>query len=171
MPQRGGVLVPDPRGSTRAALIGSSSLLLQSKPGNSRCIILSQSLSRGRLSTWRIPAPRGALRSAWRNSSKVTMPGVPFGQCVTTLRLHVTVRFDRDRERARHEGAKHMTLIGLIIFLLIGAVAGWLAGVIMKGGGFGPLSAMSWSASSARSSAAGCSAYWGSALADWSARS
>ena len=30
-----------------------------------------------------------------------------------------------------------MTLVGLIIFLLIGAVAGWLAGVIMKGGGFG----------------------------------
>ena len=25
----------------------------------------------------------------------------------------------------------------LIIFLLIGALAGWLAGVIMKGGGFG----------------------------------
>ena len=30
-----------------------------------------------------------------------------------------------------------MTLVGLIIFLLIGAVAGWLAGVIRKGGGFG----------------------------------
>ena len=30
-----------------------------------------------------------------------------------------------------------MTLTGIIIFLLIGAVAGWLAGVIMKGGGFG----------------------------------
>ena len=30
-----------------------------------------------------------------------------------------------------------MTLVGLVIFLLIGAVAGWLAGVIMKGGGFG----------------------------------
>ena len=30
-----------------------------------------------------------------------------------------------------------MTLTGLIIFLLIGAVAGWLAGLIMKGGGFG----------------------------------
>jgi uncharacterized membrane protein YeaQ/YmgE (transglycosylase-associated protein family) len=28
---------------------------------------------------------------------------------------------------------------GLIIFLLIGAVAGWLAGVLMKGGGFGLL--------------------------------
>jgi uncharacterized membrane protein YeaQ/YmgE (transglycosylase-associated protein family) len=32
-----------------------------------------------------------------------------------------------------------MTLTGLIIFLLIGAVAGWLAGRIMKGGGFGLL--------------------------------
>ena len=30
-----------------------------------------------------------------------------------------------------------MTLMGSIIFLLIGAVAGWLAGLIMKGGGFG----------------------------------
>jgi len=30
-----------------------------------------------------------------------------------------------------------MTLTGLIIFLVIGAVAGWLAGQIMKGGGFG----------------------------------
>ncbi|HEX4948768.1 MAG TPA: GlsB/YeaQ/YmgE family stress response membrane protein [Blastocatellia bacterium] len=30
-----------------------------------------------------------------------------------------------------------MTVEGLIIFLLIGAVAGWLAGVILKGGGFG----------------------------------
>ena len=76
------------------------------------------------------------MRSAWRNSPKLTMPGV-FSRCVTTLRLHVTVRFHQGRERVRHEGAKHMTLIGLIIFLLIGAVAGWLAGVIMKGGGFG----------------------------------
>ena len=30
-----------------------------------------------------------------------------------------------------------MDLTGLIIFLAIGAIAGWLAGVIMKGGGFG----------------------------------
>ena len=28
-------------------------------------------------------------------------------------------------------------LVDIIIFLVIGAVAGWLAGVIMKGGGFG----------------------------------
>jgi len=32
-----------------------------------------------------------------------------------------------------------MDPIGLLIFLLIGAVAGWLAGMIMKGGGFGIL--------------------------------
>jgi uncharacterized membrane protein YeaQ/YmgE (transglycosylase-associated protein family) len=32
-----------------------------------------------------------------------------------------------------------MTLTGLIIFLAIGAIAGWLAGLIMKGGGFGLL--------------------------------
>jgi uncharacterized membrane protein YeaQ/YmgE (transglycosylase-associated protein family) len=30
-----------------------------------------------------------------------------------------------------------MDITDLIIFLVIGAVAGWLAGVIMKGGGFG----------------------------------
>ncbi|MEP1740521.1 MAG: GlsB/YeaQ/YmgE family stress response membrane protein [Kangiellaceae bacterium] len=30
-----------------------------------------------------------------------------------------------------------MDVQGLIIFLAIGAVAGWLAGTIMKGGGFG----------------------------------
>ncbi len=30
-----------------------------------------------------------------------------------------------------------MDVTGLIIFLVIGAVAGWLAGTLMKGGGFG----------------------------------
>ena len=30
-----------------------------------------------------------------------------------------------------------MPIAALIIFLLIGAVAGWLAGLIVKGGGFG----------------------------------
>lgn len=30
-----------------------------------------------------------------------------------------------------------MSLMALIIFLVIGAIAGWLAGLIMKGGGFG----------------------------------
>ena len=30
-----------------------------------------------------------------------------------------------------------MSLMGLIIWLVIGAIAGWLAGNIMKGGGFG----------------------------------
>ena len=32
-----------------------------------------------------------------------------------------------------------MDATSLIIFLLIGAVAGWLAGLIMRGGGFGLL--------------------------------
>lgn len=32
-----------------------------------------------------------------------------------------------------------MDLTSLIVFLIIGAVAGWLAGVVMKGGGFGLL--------------------------------
>ena len=30
-----------------------------------------------------------------------------------------------------------MDIMGLLIFLAIGAVAGWLAGKILKGGGFG----------------------------------
>jgi uncharacterized membrane protein YeaQ/YmgE (transglycosylase-associated protein family) len=42
-----------------------------------------------------------------------------------------------------------MTLTGLIIFLAIGAVAGWLAGVIMKGA-VSASSAISSSASSVR---------------------
>lgn len=35
-----------------------------------------------------------------------------------------------------------MDLTGLIIFLAIGAAAGWLAGTLMKGGGFGLLGNM-----------------------------
>ena len=31
-----------------------------------------------------------------------------------------------------------MTLTGLVLFLLIGALAGYIAGLIMKGSGFGP---------------------------------
>ena len=30
-----------------------------------------------------------------------------------------------------------MTLVSFLLYLLIGAVAGWIAGLIMKGGGFG----------------------------------
>ena len=30
-----------------------------------------------------------------------------------------------------------MDIVGIILFLLIGAVAGWLAGKLMQGGGFG----------------------------------
>ena len=55
-----------------------------------------------------------------------------------------------------------MTLTSLIIFLLIGAVAGWLAGQIMKGGAVLALSATSSSALLARLLGAGCSASWAS---------
>jgi uncharacterized membrane protein YeaQ/YmgE (transglycosylase-associated protein family) len=30
-----------------------------------------------------------------------------------------------------------MEITSLVVFLVIGAIAGWLAGVVMKGGGFG----------------------------------
>ena len=42
-----------------------------------------------------------------------------------------------------------MSIEALIIWLVIGAIAGWAAGQIMKGYGFGS-SATSWSASSER---------------------
>ena len=32
-----------------------------------------------------------------------------------------------------------MDLTSIVVFLIIGAVAGWLAGMVMKGGGFGLL--------------------------------
>ena len=32
-----------------------------------------------------------------------------------------------------------MDYTGLIIFIVIGAAAGWLAGILMKGSGFGPV--------------------------------
>jgi uncharacterized membrane protein YeaQ/YmgE (transglycosylase-associated protein family) len=58
-------------------------------------------------------------------------------------------------------GGQGMTLTSLIIFLLIGAVAGWLAGQIMKGAVLA-LSATSSSALLARLLGAGCSASWAS---------
>lgn len=33
--------------------------------------------------------------------------------------------------------SKAMNIVSVILFLLLGAVAGWLAGKLMKGGGFG----------------------------------
>jgi uncharacterized membrane protein YeaQ/YmgE (transglycosylase-associated protein family) len=43
--------------------------------------------------------------------------------------------------RLRHSTLREakMDLVGILIFLLIGAIAGWLAGQIMKGGSFGLL--------------------------------
>jgi uncharacterized membrane protein YeaQ/YmgE (transglycosylase-associated protein family) len=35
------------------------------------------------------------------------------------------------------KGEQKMDITSLIIFLAIGAVAGWIAGIIMAGGGFG----------------------------------
>ena len=32
-----------------------------------------------------------------------------------------------------------MDLTSVLVFLIIGAIAGWLAGIVMKGGGFGLL--------------------------------
>lgn len=38
-----------------------------------------------------------------------------------------------------NEGEAIMSITGLLIFILIGALAGWLAGLIVKGYGFGLL--------------------------------
>jgi hypothetical protein len=54
-----------------------------------------------------------------------------------------------------------MSLQALIILIIVGAIAGWLAGVIVKGVGFGLIGNIiveSW----ARSSAPGCSGRWAS---------
>lgn len=42
-------------------------------------------------------------------------------------------------QRENLNGGEIMDITGLVIFLAIGAVAGWLAGTLMKGGGFGLL--------------------------------
>jgi hypothetical protein len=45
-----------------------------------------------------------------------------------------------ERELGKHYPAERgltMESTGLIAFLFIGAIAGWLAGALMKGGGFG----------------------------------
>jgi uncharacterized membrane protein YeaQ/YmgE (transglycosylase-associated protein family) len=41
--------------------------------------------------------------------------------------------------RATESGGEDVSITGLVVFLAIGAVAGWLAGTLMKGGGFGLL--------------------------------
>jgi uncharacterized membrane protein YeaQ/YmgE (transglycosylase-associated protein family) len=43
----------------------------------------------------------------------------------------------RSRRFQLNQGERVMTIEGLIILLVVGAIAGWLAGVIMKGYGFG----------------------------------
>jgi uncharacterized membrane protein YeaQ/YmgE (transglycosylase-associated protein family) len=41
--------------------------------------------------------------------------------------------------RTTENGGEDVSITGLVVFLAIGAVAGWLAGTLMKGGGFGLL--------------------------------
>ena len=67
--------------------------------------------------------------------------------CWLPLAKHANVRRCPARIKAAREpvvngqrpanGAKSWQLEALIIFLIIGAIAGWLAGQIMTGGGFG----------------------------------
>jgi uncharacterized membrane protein YeaQ/YmgE (transglycosylase-associated protein family) len=49
------------------------------------------------------------------------------------------VQHRKHRFRVRTDGEKGMTLQAIIIWLIIGAIAGWAAGQIMKGYGFGLL--------------------------------
>jgi uncharacterized membrane protein YeaQ/YmgE (transglycosylase-associated protein family) len=45
----------------------------------------------------------------------------------------------RGRHRVKRRGllGENMDIEGLIIFIVVGAIAGWLAGLIVKGTGFG----------------------------------
>jgi uncharacterized membrane protein YeaQ/YmgE (transglycosylase-associated protein family) len=45
----------------------------------------------------------------------------------------------REKVPSKISGVKLMDIQALVIFLAIGAIAGWLAGTLMKGGGFGLL--------------------------------
>jgi uncharacterized membrane protein YeaQ/YmgE (transglycosylase-associated protein family) len=75
----------------------------------------------------------------------------PIAECAAGRRHPLTGSPCRDRDNAlvawhcrtatESSNAEEtaMTVSGLIIFLVIGAIAGWLAGQIMKGGGFGLL--------------------------------
>jgi len=70
--------------------------------------------------------------------SAIAVIQVKWGSVVTTATVAWHSRRPAGRERVRHEGGRStVTLTDLIIFLVIGGVAGWLAGVIVKGGGFG----------------------------------
>jgi len=63
-----------------------------------------------------------------------------------------------------------MNLISLLIFLAIGTVAGWLAGLLMKDNDFGLLGDIL-NGLMGRSSAATCPGCWASAGAAWPGRS
>jgi uncharacterized membrane protein YeaQ/YmgE (transglycosylase-associated protein family) len=49
--------------------------------------------------------------------------------------------------------------LGFLVWIVVGLIAGWLAGQVMKGGGYGVLVDI-FSASSAASWAAGSSGFW-----------
>ena len=48
---------------------------------------------------------------------------------------HAPSRMGARHRRARYQGC--VMLESLIIWLIVGAIAGWLAGMVIKGGGFG----------------------------------
>lgn len=74
--------------------------------------------------------------TAEREAGAATEPaessdGIPARGDVRHLADRSPARIDREHT--------HMSLQSLIVILLIGAVAGWLAGVLMRGRGFGIL--------------------------------
>jgi uncharacterized membrane protein YeaQ/YmgE (transglycosylase-associated protein family) len=54
-------------------------------------------------------------------------------------RLSFSTSIRQAPKQLTHRKGRKMGLEGLIIALVIGAIAGWLAGLIVKGGGFGLL--------------------------------
>jgi uncharacterized membrane protein YeaQ/YmgE (transglycosylase-associated protein family) len=57
--------------------------------------------------------------------------------CKKTILDPFEIRLEIPSGRMRQNGRGDMELEALIIWLIVGAIAGWLAGQVMKGGGFG----------------------------------
>jgi len=68
----------------------------------------------------------------WRVSDiSVSVCQIRFLQLLTTLGLKAALK--------KNNFERNIMSHGIIVWLIIGAVAGWLAGILVKGGGFGLL--------------------------------
>jgi uncharacterized membrane protein YeaQ/YmgE (transglycosylase-associated protein family) len=61
---------------------------------------------------------------------------------LAAVEAHTRIVVEWEREsivRSGGNGGKTMNAKTIIIWLIVGAVAGWLAGIVVKGGGYGPI--------------------------------